>query len=45
MCVDETYVRKLAAEAFEWQRLGIKLPGSAGKAKKRSVHWQDFFVC
>lgn len=29
MCVDETYVRKLAAEAFEWQRLGIKLPGSA----------------
>eukprot|EP00106_Octopus_bimaculoides_P009197 XP_014776639.1 PREDICTED: SRSF protein kinase 2-like isoform X3 [Octopus bimaculoides] len=29
MCVDEAYVRKLAAEALEWQRLGIKLPGSA----------------
>ncbi|GAB1601284.1 SRSF protein kinase 3-like isoform X3 [Argonauta hians] len=29
MCVDEAHVRKLAAEALEWQRLGIKLPGSA----------------
>lgn len=30
MCVDEVYIRKLAADAFEWQRLGLKLPGSAG---------------
>lgn len=29
MCVDENYVRKLAADAFEWQKLGHKLPGSA----------------
>lgn len=31
MCVDENYVRKLAADAFEWQKLGHKLPGSAGR--------------
>ncbi|XP_046358189.1 SRSF protein kinase 3-like isoform X1 [Haliotis rufescens] len=29
MCVDETHIRKLAADAFEWQKLGLKLPGSA----------------
>ncbi|KAK7101658.1 SRSF protein kinase 1-like isoform X1 [Littorina saxatilis] len=29
ICVDENYIRKLAADAFEWQRLGLKLPGSA----------------
>lgn len=30
MCVDEPYIRKLAADACEWQKLGSKLPGSAG---------------
>lgn len=30
MCVSENYIRKLAVDAFEWQRLGLKLPGSAG---------------
>ncbi|XP_048738561.2 SRSF protein kinase 3-like isoform X2 [Ostrea edulis] len=29
MCVDEPYIRKLAADACEWQKLGSKLPGSA----------------
>ncbi|XP_025106527.1 SRSF protein kinase 3-like isoform X2 [Pomacea canaliculata] len=29
MCVSENYIRKLAVDAFEWQRLGLKLPGSA----------------
>lgn len=29
ICVDDNYIRKLAADAFEWQRLGLKLPGSA----------------
>ncbi|XP_041350045.1 SRSF protein kinase 3-like [Gigantopelta aegis] len=29
MCVDDAYVKKLAADAFEWQKLGQKLPGSA----------------
>jgi hypothetical protein len=29
MCVDETHVRHLAAEAAEWQRMGIKPSGSA----------------
>ncbi|XP_061178750.1 SRSF protein kinase 3-like isoform X3 [Saccostrea echinata] len=29
MCVDEPYIRKLAADACEWQKLGAKLPGSA----------------
>ena len=31
MCVDETYIRKLAADAYEWQKMGHKLPGSAGR--------------
>ena len=29
MCVDETHVRHLAAEAAEWQKMGIKPSGSA----------------
>ncbi|XP_013384129.1 SRSF protein kinase 3 isoform X2 [Lingula anatina] len=29
MCVDEAHVRKLAADAVEWQKMGQKLPGSA----------------
>ncbi|XP_046406660.1 SRSF protein kinase 1-like isoform X2 [Ischnura elegans] len=28
LCVSESYVRKLAAEATQWHRMGIKLPGS-----------------
>ena len=31
LAVDETHVRKLAADAVEWQRMGQKLPGSASK--------------
>ena len=34
VCVTEDQVRKLAMEAVEWQRLGVKqLPGSAGEDK------------
>ncbi|XP_052084802.1 SRSF protein kinase 3-like isoform X2 [Mytilus californianus] len=29
MCVDDTHVRKLAADAFEWQKIGCPMPGSA----------------
>ncbi|WAR26681.1 SRPK1-like protein [Mya arenaria] len=29
ICVDETHIRKLAADAYEWQKKGDKLPGSA----------------
>ncbi|KAK2151332.1 hypothetical protein LSH36_367g05052 [Paralvinella palmiformis] len=29
LCVDEEHVRKLAADAVEWQKIGAKLPGSA----------------
>merc|ERR1712098_79290 len=29
MCVDDNHIRKLAADALEFQRLGVKLPGSA----------------
>ncbi|XP_059171766.1 SRSF protein kinase 3-like isoform X2 [Physella acuta] len=29
MCVDESHIRKLAADAIEFQRMGLKLPGSA----------------
>uniref|UniRef100_A0A6A7FQW4 non-specific serine/threonine protein kinase n=1 Tax=Hirondellea gigas TaxID=1518452 RepID=A0A6A7FQW4_9CRUS len=28
MCVDEVYIRKLAYEATQWQKMGLKLPGS-----------------
>ena len=31
MCVDDNHIRKLAADALEFQRSGVKLPGSAGK--------------
>lgn len=31
MCVDDTHVRKLAADAFEWQKIGCPMPGSAGR--------------
>jgi serine/threonine protein kinase len=30
LCVEESYVRKLASEATQWQKMGIKLPGSLG---------------
>jgi hypothetical protein len=29
LCVTDDHVRKLAADAVEWQKLGMKLPGSA----------------
>ena len=42
MCVDETHIRKLAADAYEWQKMGHKLPGSAGKTRlvefSRTIH-------
>lgn len=28
VCVDEAYIRKLAYEATQWQKMGLKLPGS-----------------
>lgn len=28
LTVDETYVRRLANEAYQWQQMGVKLPGS-----------------
>lgn len=35
LAVDETYILRLAAEAVEWQKLGItELPGSAGKLSR-----------
>lgn len=30
VCVDEAYIRKLAYEATQWQKMGLKLPGSLG---------------
>lgn len=30
LCVEESYVRKLASEATQWQKRGMKLPGSLG---------------
>ncbi|XP_066997426.2 SRSF protein kinase 3 isoform X2 [Anabrus simplex] len=28
LCVEESYIRKVAAEATQWHKMGIKLPGS-----------------
>ena len=30
VCVDEPYIRKLAADATQWHKMGVKLPGSLG---------------
>lgn len=30
LCVTDAHVKKLAAEAVEWQKTGLKLPQSAG---------------
>ena len=30
MCIDEAQIRHLANEATNWQKMGVKLPGSAG---------------
>ena len=29
ICVSEPYIKRLACDAFEWQKQGLKLPGSA----------------
>ncbi|KAK3854557.1 hypothetical protein Pcinc_038973 [Petrolisthes cinctipes] len=31
VCVDDTYIRRLAYEATQWQKMGLKLPGSLGR--------------
>jgi hypothetical protein len=37
MCVDDAYVRRMAAEATEWQKAGAPPPsGSAGEGAKPS---------
>ena len=28
LCVDEPHIRRLAADAAHWQKMGLKLPGS-----------------
>jgi len=30
ICVDEAFIRKLAADATQWHKMGMKLPGSLG---------------
>lgn len=30
LCVDEPFIRKLAADATQWHKMGVKLPGSLG---------------
>ena len=33
ICVDEGHIRKIAADATYFHKMGLKLPGSAGKKK------------
>lgn len=35
VCVDEPYIRKLAADATQWHKMGVKLPGSLGNGRRR----------
>jgi len=33
LCVSDSHVKKMAAEAVEWQKTGLKLPQSAGMTR------------
>ncbi len=37
ICVDEPFIRKLAADATQWHKMGMKLPGSLGNCYVTSV--------
>ncbi|CAG7721142.1 unnamed protein product [Allacma fusca] len=41
MCVDDQHVRNLAHEATTWQKLGMKLPGSAVSTAPKEYKRQD----
>ena len=44
ICVDEAHVRKIAAEATYFHKMGMKLPGSAGEREKEAafiIHWKE----
>ena len=36
LCVDEGHIRKIAADATYFHKMGLKLPGSAGKRYKKA---------
>merc|ERR1711963_405299 len=36
LCVDEAHIRKIAADATYFHKMGLKLPGSAGKRYKKA---------
>ena len=40
ICVDEAHVRKIAAEATYFHKMGMKLPGSAGETAF-IIHWKE----
>lgn len=33
ICVDEPFIRKLAADATQWHKMGVRLPGSLGNGR------------
>ncbi|XP_065347129.1 SRSF protein kinase 3-like [Cloeon dipterum] len=41
LCVSENYVRKLAAEAANWSKAGVKLPGSAVSTAPKELQNPD----
>lgn len=52
MCVDDAYVRRMAAEATEWQKAGAPPPsGSAGERVEPALflslwgHWESLQSC
>lgn len=36
LCVTEGYIQKLASDATQWQKMGLKLPGSLGQSLKKN---------
>lgn len=45
MSVDEPYVRKLAAEATEWQRAGAPPPSGSASMRQTLVHMCIHELC
>ena len=40
ICVDEAHIRKIAADATYFHKMGMKLPGSAGKKRRGLLFYQ-----
>jgi len=44
ICVDEAHIRKIAADATYFHKMGLKLPGSAGKTFINHISTHSYFT-